>query len=90
MRDEWAPDITFVDGQYRLYYAISDYGTMHSAIGLATNVTLDRTDPNYMWMDRGIIVRTERGDSWNAIDPAAFVDQDRPALAGRGLILVGS
>ncbi|MDB5327936.1 MAG: arabinan endo,5-alpha-L-arabinosidase, partial [Phycisphaerales bacterium] len=74
-RDMWAPDIVFVDGVYRLYYTVSEFGTSHSAIGLATNTTLDRRDAAYRWADQGIVVSTEKGNDWNAIDSAAFVDQ---------------
>jgi arabinan endo-1,5-alpha-L-arabinosidase len=37
----WAPDIAFWDGKFHLYYAASTFGSNRSAIGLATNVTLD-------------------------------------------------
>ena len=40
-RDFWAPDISFRDGRYWLYYSVSTLGSRRSAIGLATNVTLD-------------------------------------------------
>src|ERR1700729_3252008 len=33
----WAPDISFFDGQYSLYYACSTFGSNRSVIGLATN-----------------------------------------------------
>lgn len=33
----WAPDITYVNNQYYLYYAVSTYGSIHSAIGLLTS-----------------------------------------------------
>jgi arabinan endo-1,5-alpha-L-arabinosidase len=49
---------------------------MTSAIGLATNPTLDPDDPAYLWTDQGFVVRTQDGDGYNAIDPAAFHDGD--------------
>src|SRR6516162_426217 len=36
----WAPDISYHNGQYYLYYAVSAFGKNTSAIGLATNKTL--------------------------------------------------
>ena len=44
-RGAWAPDISFYNGKYHLYYALSTFGSRNSAIGLATNVTLDPADP---------------------------------------------
>ncbi len=38
----WAPDISFHDGVYYLYYCVSTGGKITSAIGVATNRTLDR------------------------------------------------
>ena len=72
----WAPDIIKVGDRYFLYYAVSSFGKMTSAIGLATNPTLDPKDPTYRWTDEGVVVRTQDGDGYNAIDPALFRDQD--------------
>ena len=36
----WAPDISFHDGKYYLYYSVSAFGLNTSCIGLATNTTL--------------------------------------------------
>src|SRR6266545_7893802 len=33
-RDVWAPDISFYNGEYHLYYAVSTFGSGNSAIGL--------------------------------------------------------
>lgn len=73
--DAWAPDISFHDGEYHLYYAVSTFGSNASAIGHATNVTLDRKDPRFKWVDHGIVVRSVPGrDMWNAIDPNVVID----------------
>jgi arabinan endo-1,5-alpha-L-arabinosidase len=72
----WAPDIMRLGGRYLLYYAVSSFGKMTSAIGLATNPTLDPQDPAYHWTDRGWVVRSREGDGFNAIDPCVFHDDD--------------
>ena len=72
----WAPDIMKVGDRYLLYYSVSSFGKMTSAIGLATNPTLDPDDPAYQWTDQGVVVRTKEGDGHNAIDPSVFRDSD--------------
>ncbi len=75
----WAPDIIKLGDRYLLYYSVSSFGKMTSAIGLATNPTLDPDDPAYHWTDQGVVVRTQegqKGDAYNAIDPCVFHDSD--------------
>lgn len=69
----WAPDISFFNGRYHLYFSISTFGSNVSAIGLATNATLDPNDPAYAWVDEGIVIASQAGDDWNAIDPNLVV-----------------
>lgn len=70
----WAPDIIHPGDRYLLYYAVSSFGRNDSAIGLATNPTLDPFDPKYKWTDEGIVVQSTSNDDFNAIDPAASLD----------------
>jgi len=75
----WAPDIIKVGDRYFLYYSVSSMGKMTSAIGLATNPTLDPSHPAFKWTDEGIVVQTQEGqagEAYNAIDPALFQDAD--------------
>lgn len=72
----WAPDISFFNGLYHVYYAASGFGQNHSLIGLATNTTLELTDPKYKWVDRGIVLSSQTTDNFNAIDPNILVDTD--------------
>ena len=73
----WAPDITFHNGKYYLYYSISSFGSNRSCIGVATNTTLDRTSKDYKWEDHGMIIQSIPGrDNWNAIDPNLIFDED--------------
>ncbi|WP_180687244.1 arabinan endo-1,5-alpha-L-arabinosidase [Streptomyces gossypiisoli] len=64
--DPWAPDISYRDGRYWLYYAVSSWGTNHSAIGVATS----RSGLPGTWTDHGKVFTSETTDHWNAIDPA--------------------
>ena len=47
----WAPDILYHDGMYYLYYSCSSFGKNTSAIGVATNRTLNPLSPDYKWED---------------------------------------
>ena len=73
----WAPDIAYFNGQYHLYYAASEWGTIDSAIGLATSPSLNPP----VWTDQGKVVEssypaTNTTDTvyYNCIDPSIMVD----------------
>ncbi|MGH9573146.1 MAG: arabinan endo-1,5-alpha-L-arabinosidase, partial [Candidatus Acidiferrales bacterium] len=68
-RGLWAPDISYFDGLYHLYYAYSLFGKNTSGIALLTNKTLDPSSPDYRWNDQGLVLRSTAGDDFNAIDP---------------------
>ncbi len=65
----WAPDVIHLGDRYLLYYSVSSFGKMTSAIGLATTPTLDPADPAYHWTDQGIVVQSHEGGDFNTIDP---------------------
>src|ERR1035437_3065389 len=72
----WAPDISWYNGLYYLYYSVSAFGKNTSCIGLATNKTLDPKNPNFNWIDNGKVVQSIPGvTNWNAIDPNLAVDE---------------
>jgi arabinan endo-1,5-alpha-L-arabinosidase len=74
-RGAWAPDISYFNGKYHLYYSVSTFGRNNSAIGLATNKTLDPNSPDYKWEDQGMVIRSTEGkDDWNAIDGNLLLD----------------
>lgn len=73
-RAPWAPDISYFANRYHLYYSVSTFGKNESAIGLATNATLDSGSPNYRWIDEGMVVRSRKEDDWNAIDPNIAIE----------------
>jgi len=86
--DLWAPDISYVNGTYRVYYAGSTFGSKHSVIGLATNTTLDQKSAAYEWVDQGLVIESNKPgatDDWNAIDPNATID-----AAGNWWLVFGS
>lgn len=76
-RGIWAPDISFFNGKYHLYYSVSTFGKNSSAIGLAHNETLDPNNPRYKWVDQGMVVRSTEGENdWNAIDGNIIVEDN--------------
>lgn len=72
----WAPDISYRDGRYWLYYSISTFGSRVSAIGLATADTLLPEPGATQWTDQGMVVRSTEADDHNAIDPNAYAEAD--------------
>ncbi|VXB20750.1 Extracellular exo-alpha-(1-_5)-L-arabinofuranosidase ArbA [Flavobacterium sp. 9R] len=78
----WAPDISFHNNTYYLYYSVSAFAKNTSAIGVATNTTLNPKDPAYKWIDHGIVIQSQPNrDMWNPIDPnLVFDDSNTPWL----------
>jgi arabinan endo-1,5-alpha-L-arabinosidase len=72
----WAPDVSYFHGEYHVYHTGSILHTQRSVIGLATNTTLNPSDPAYKWVDRGLVLQSKPGDDFNALDPAILVDTD--------------
>ena len=76
VKDLWAPDIIFYNRQFYLFYSASTFGSNRSAIGLATNTTLDPQSPDYAWEDQGEVIASQRTNNYNAIDPNLTFDKD--------------
>lgn len=78
----WAPDIIKVGDKWYLYYSCSTFGKNISAIGVATNKTLDPQSADYKWEDQGMVIMSQPGiTDWNAIDPNVIIDEnDNPWL----------
>lgn len=73
----WAPDISFFNGQYYLYYSVSAFGKNTSCIGVATNKTLNTADSTYRWVDHGMVIQSVPGETdWNAIDGNLITDNN--------------
>jgi arabinan endo-1,5-alpha-L-arabinosidase len=82
----WAPDISYHNGQYYLYYSVSAFGKNTSAIGVATNKTLDSSSADFKWIDHGRVLQSYPGKTnWNAIDPNLIVDKK-----GNAFLVFGS
>jgi arabinan endo-1,5-alpha-L-arabinosidase len=72
----WAPDISYFNSLYHVYYAGSTLGSQQSVIGLDTNTTLDSTSSAYKWVDQGKVLESNPGNDFNAIDPNILIDTD--------------
>lgn len=76
----WAPDILYHDKKYFIFYAVSAFAKNTSCIGVASNSTLNRSDPDYEWEDHGMVIQSIPGrDLWNAIDPNIIYDENGAA-----------
>ncbi len=73
-KDLWAPDISYFNGKYHVYYAFSAFGKNTSGIALVTNKTLDQSSPDFHWLDEGLVLKSLASDDFNAIDPNIVFD----------------
>ena len=81
----WAPSISRRGGTVYLYYCLSSFGHNMSAIGLMTNNAFDPKKPGEGWKDRGLVLKSNDGDDFNAIDPFRIDLKD-----GRAFLVFGS
>jgi arabinan endo-1,5-alpha-L-arabinosidase len=66
----WAPDISYHNGKYFLYYSASSFGSSKSAIFLATSTT----GASGSWTNQGLVVESNANSGYNAIDPNLIID----------------
>ena len=65
----WAPDIFYMNGEYRVYYCVSEFGKRNSAIGYQSTTSIMPGTSGYGWKDHGHVFHTKDGtDKYNAID----------------------
>jgi arabinan endo-1,5-alpha-L-arabinosidase len=83
-KELWAPDISYFDGQYHLYYSFSAFGKNTSGIALLTNETLDPKAPQFHWVDQGLVLQSKTDDEFNAIDPNLILDENGEAWLAFG------
>jgi arabinan endo-1,5-alpha-L-arabinosidase len=81
----WAPSISRRGDTFSLYYCLSSFGIHTSAIGLITNASFNPAKPGEGWQDQGLILMSDVGDDFNAIDPFRIDVSD-----GRAFLSFGS
>jgi arabinan endo-1,5-alpha-L-arabinosidase len=69
-RNLWAPDLSYHNGRYYLYYSASTFGSNRSAIFLATSTSGN----SGTWTNQGLVIESRTSDNFNAIDPDLVVD----------------
>jgi arabinan endo-1,5-alpha-L-arabinosidase len=66
----WAPDLSYHNGQFYMYYSASSFGTSRSAIFFATS----KTGASGSWTNHGLVIESFDNSNYNAIDPNLIVD----------------
>ena len=72
----WAPDISYYNGYYNLYYAVSTFGNNVSCIGLIRCTSIAKGD----WVDMGLVIRSTQSTKYNCIDPNFIYAHQTPFL----------
>ena len=73
----WAPDLFYMNGEYRVYYCVSEFGVRNSAIGYQATTSIMPGTNGYGWKDHGHVFHTKQGtDSYNAIDADVVKDTE--------------
>ncbi|KAG8930717.1 hypothetical protein FRC01_002367 [Tulasnella sp. 417] len=73
----WAPDCTYINGKFWVYYAASSFGSNKSGIFLATSTT----GAPGSWTNGGLVTYTSTSNTYNAIDPNLVIDGSNWYLA---------
>ena len=76
----WAPDINYHNGQYHLYYSLSNWGSDNAGIGLAT-----ADSPDGPFTDQGKVFA-----EWDDLSPTNCIDQEFVVVDGTPYMIWGS
>ena len=75
--DIWAPDVFYMNGEYRVYYCVSEFEGRNSAIGYQSTTSIMPGSDGYGWTDHGHVFHTKEGtDKYNAIDADVVKDTE--------------
>ncbi|KDN41095.1 hypothetical protein RSAG8_07649, partial [Rhizoctonia solani AG-8 WAC10335] len=66
----WAPDCTYKNGEFYLYYAASTFRNQKSAIFFAKSTT----GLPGSWTNQGLVISSSSSNDYNAIDPNLIID----------------
>ena len=72
----WAPDIYYMNGEFRVYYCVSVFGKRSSAIGYQATTSIVPGTTGYGWKDHGHVFHTVTSDKYNAIDADVVRDTE--------------
>ena len=72
----WAPDIYYMNGEYRVYYCVSVFGKRTSAVGYQSTKSIVPGTTGYGWTDHGHVFHTVASDKYNAIDADVVRDTE--------------
>lgn len=86
--DPWAPDVHAANGQFYAYYAVSQFGSQYSSVGVATSKSLKPGT----WTDHGAVLTSSPTAATpmnitNAIDGNYFLVGLRSSLVSMGRVL---
>lgn len=71
-KNQWAPDISYYNGRYWLYYSVSSFGSNTSLIGLLSTPSIS----SGQWRDDGLVIRSTSSNDYNAIDGDLVIDEE--------------
>ena len=72
----WAPDLYYMNGEFRAYYCVSVFGKRSSAIGYQATTSIMPGTEGYGWKDHGHVIHTVTSDKYNAIDADVVKDTE--------------
>ena len=72
----WAPDLYYMNGEFRAYYCVSVFGKRTSAIGYTATASIMPGTQGYGWKDHGHVFHTVATDKYNAIDADVVRDTE--------------